>query len=116
MSALLDALVAQRRQNRIEYKTYLEQIAEIARQAKDPSLYKSWPPTINSPAKRAIYEIVAEDEPLALEVDAAIRNALQDGWRVNRFKLRKVEMAVKKVVGKDLVDDVVEVAKRQSEY
>ena len=49
-------------------------------------------------------------------MDAAIRNVLQDGWRVNRFKLRKVEMAVKKVVGKDLVDDVVEVAKRQSEY
>ena len=116
MSALLDALVARRHQNSIDYKTYLEQIAEIARQAKDPSLYKSWPPTINSPAKRAIYEIVAEDEPLALEVDAAIRNVLQDGWRVNRFKLRKVEMAVKKVVGKDLVDDVVEVAKRQSEY
>src|SRR5260370_4779767 len=37
MSELLDALIAQRRQEALEYQRYLEQISELARQVMNPT-------------------------------------------------------------------------------
>jgi hypothetical protein len=38
------------------------------------------------------------------------------GWRVNRFKLRRVKKVVAEVVDDALVDTVIEVAKHHDEY
>jgi type I restriction enzyme R subunit len=116
MSALLDALIEQRRQQSIDYQEYLAEIAKLAERVLDPSTDRSYPASINTPGRRAMYEIVAEDESSALTLDQAIRSAAQDGWRVNRFKLRKVKLAVETVVGEELADTVVEVAKHHDEY
>jgi type I restriction enzyme R subunit len=63
-----------------------------------------------------MYELVAEDENSALTLDQALRESAQDGWRVNRFKLRRVKKAVAEVVDDELVDTVIEVAKHHHEY
>jgi type I restriction enzyme R subunit len=116
MSALLDALIEQRRKKSLDYQSYLTEIAALAKLVVDPSAHKSYPSTINTPGRRAMYELVAGDENSALTLDQAIRESAQDGWRVNRFKLRKVKKAVGAVVDDNLVDSVIEVAKHHDEY
>jgi type I restriction enzyme R subunit len=63
-----------------------------------------------------MYELVSEDEKSALALDKAIRDSAQDGWRVNRFKERRVKRAIAEVVDDAIVDTVTEVAKHHHEY
>jgi type I restriction enzyme R subunit len=116
MSALLDALIEQRRKSSIEYQAYLADIAALAKLVVDPAAHKAYPSTINTPGRRAMYELVSEDEKSALALDKAIRDSAQDGWRVNRFKERRVKMAIAEVVDEAIVDTVTEVAKHHHEY
>ena len=50
MSALLDALIIQRRKEAIEYKEYLERVVELAKQVANPGNQLSYPVVINTPA------------------------------------------------------------------
>jgi len=56
MSALLDALILQRKQEALDYKEYLARIEELARNVAQPDSGSSYPPTIDTPVLRAIYE------------------------------------------------------------
>lgn len=116
MSALLDALVEQRRNKSLDYQEYLAQIAELAKMVVDPGEHKAYPTNINTPGRRAMYELLDENEEKALALDQAIRGAAQDGWRGNHFKLKKVKKAVSGVVNDELVGSVLEVAKHHNEY
>jgi type I restriction enzyme R subunit len=95
MSELLDALVKQRKSEAIDYKKYLKEIVELARQAQNPTAGSSYPKAMNSPAKRALYDNLGRDEALALQVDQAVRSFRQDDWRTNIFKVRKLKGAIK---------------------
>ena len=56
MSALLDALILQRKREALNYKEYLQKIEELARNVAQPESGSSYPPTIDTPVRRAIYE------------------------------------------------------------
>ena len=56
MSALLDALILQRKREALNYKEYLQKIEELARNVAQPESGSSYPPTIDTPVLRAIYE------------------------------------------------------------
>ena len=66
MSELLDALIEQRRQEALDYQEYLEKIVELTKKVKDPGSGESYPKTLNTPAKRALYDNLAKNEALAL--------------------------------------------------
>jgi type I restriction enzyme R subunit len=83
MSELLDALVEKLRQEAIDYQEYLKEVAELARKIADPNRGGDYPASINSAGKRALYDFLFEDEGLVIEVDKAIRDSAQDGWRAN---------------------------------
>ncbi|MAS08859.1 type I restriction endonuclease subunit R [Salinisphaera sp.] len=137
MSELLDALIAQRRQDALDYQTYLDRIIELARRAKKPETANSYPPSINSGARRALYdalnalddlekrlsssEQVADvpdiAERVALKTDDEIRRVKQFGFRGNHFKEKQVRNAIKSVVGEEaLTDQLFELAKSQRDY
>ena len=118
MSELLDALVAKLRQDAIDYQAYLKEVAELARKVADPNRGGDYPASINSAGKRALYDFLLEDERLAIEVDKAIRASAQDGWRGNRMKIRKVNRAVRAVIGDRNVDvrALIELVKANGEY
>lgn len=118
MSELLDALIAQRKQDALDYQAYLRMIVEIARQVKNGPQASAYPKSIDSPAKRALFDNLDKDEALALAVDRAVRANLQDGWRSNKMKTRRVWLAVRDVLaGQDQrIDKVVELAKSQDDY
>ena len=136
MSKLLDALIAERKRQALDYKAYLAKVVELAKRVHDPDTAR-YPPTIDSAALRALFDNlrdwpglasllaeshVAESGPTAAEIaalrlDSAIRSAKMDDWRGNRFKERKVRNAIKSVLLDDaLVDRLFEIVKAQHEY
>jgi type I restriction enzyme R subunit len=118
MSELLDALIAQRKQDALDYQKYLQKIVELARQVKNGPDAGAYPKSLDSPAKRALFDNLDKDEALALTVDRTVRANLQDGWRGNKMKTRKVWLAIRDVLtGQDQrIDKVVDLAKSQNEY
>lgn len=99
MSELLDALIQQRKQGALGYAAYLESIVELTRQAKNGASASIYPPTINSSAKRAFYDNLGQNEKLAIDMDSTIRYSLQDDWRSNPIKVKKVWVAIKTMLG-----------------
>jgi type I restriction enzyme R subunit len=117
MSELLDALIAQRKTEAIDYEAYLAKIVELTKQAKSPETTTSYPAAVNTPAKRALYDNLGEDESLALSVDAAIRSTKKDAWRGNKFKEKEVRNAIKAHISDpELVGIIFDLVRNQNEY
>ena len=118
MSKLLDALIEQRRKGVEDYKEYLEKIAALTKQIMQPGgTPGGYPGTIKTPAQRALFNNLGNDEGKALAVDAAIRNGLQDGWRSNSAKTKRVRNAIRAVLGDEaLTDTILDLAKHQGDY
>ena len=118
MSELLDALIAQRKQAAIDYQEYLKKVVELTRKAANPVLGQAYPKAMNTPAKRALYDNLGNDEALATAVDNAVRASRQDDWQGNRFKIKKVEHAIRAALNGDepLAKQVLELVKKQNEY
>lgn len=98
MSALLDALIEQRRNGALDYQRYLSQIVELTLKAKTPGAGNTYPATLTTAARRALYDNLGCDEALALAVDEAIRTNAQDGWRDNARKTKIVRNAIRAVL------------------
>lgn len=138
MSELLGALIQERKKEAMSYKAYLAKIVELTKKVKKPETQTTYPASINSAARRALYDnlkdesleidlppeaygdVLPEDVTaiLAVAVDDAIRNVKKAGWRGNRFKEREVRFAIKSVLGdaNELVDNMFEIVKNQREY
>ena len=136
MSELLDALIRQRKQEAMDYKSYLAGIVALAKKVKQPE-DERYPFTINGSARRALYDnlkdvagledLMLKDrvadtsagaaETAALAVDDAVRNVKKADWRGNRFKEREVRNAVRAVLRDDaLADRIFEIVKAQRDY
>jgi len=134
MSQLLDALIAQRKQEAIDYAAYLAKVVELTRKVSRPGNGSAYPLNINSPLRCALYDNLRATENLsdrlvdqrrvaevpdvaaaaALSVDDAIRAVRKADWRGNRFKEREVLNAVRSVVADaDLAEQLFNIVKAQ---
>jgi type I restriction enzyme R subunit len=95
MSELLDALIKQRRDDAIKYSEYLGKIVELTKQVKNGPGQASYPQTMNTPARKALYDNLQKNHVLALAIDTAVRSSRQDDWRSNTFKTRRVRNAIR---------------------
>jgi type I restriction enzyme R subunit len=95
MSELLDALVKERRAGALAYADYLAKVVELTKQVKAGAGGAAYPKTMNTPARRALYDNLGKNHILALAVDTAVRASRQDDWRGNTFKVKKVRNAIK---------------------
>lgn len=120
MSELLDALIQERREQALEYAEYLKKIQALAQQVSQPEQNTSYayPPSINTHAKRALYDNLDKDEALAHKIDAVVRQTKKEGWVGHRVKEREVAYAVRQELGNkaDKLPAVMELLKHQSEY
>lgn len=98
MSELLDALIARRRSEALDYKSYLDEVAALARQALTPHAAGEYSAALDTPGRRALYDNVDRDEALALNLDTAVRRARQDGWRDHKLKAKQVRNAIRAVL------------------
>jgi type I restriction enzyme R subunit len=105
MSKLLDALIEQRRKGVVTYAEYLQKIANLAKASQMPGGPDSYPESIKSSAQRALFNNLGKKEVLALAVDTAILKNLQDDWRNNTGKTKRVRNAIRFVLGTDIPAD-----------
>ncbi|MEO0739482.1 MAG: restriction endonuclease subunit R, partial [Cyanobacteria bacterium J06649_12] len=117
MSELLDALIEERRKQAINYQEYLEKVKNLARQVKPPAdAATDYPASIDTPAKRSLYDNLGQDEALVIRIDTAVRYTKKADWVGNRFKEREVKNVIREEVGTYNADVVLELVKNQREY
>ncbi len=118
MSELLDVLIQQRKEEALDYKAYLDRLVELSGKVHQPSETGGYPTSMDTLAKRALYDNLDHDENVAVRVDTAVRHTRKDDWRGNRFKEREVLGAVREELGKyeTRADEIFELVKNQREY
>lgn len=118
MSALLDALIEERRQGMVKYREYLMKLQELVKRVLDGGASSVYPSEINTAGRRALYDNLDKDLGLALRVEEAVLVARQDGWRENLIKTRRVRLALREVLGDDeaLAEKILGIVKAQNEY
>ncbi len=100
MSKLLDALIELRRKGVVSYREYLEKIAQLTKDATMPGGgHGGYPSAVKTAAQRALYNNLSRNESLALAIDAAVLGALQDDWRNNTAKTKRVRNAIRHELG-----------------
>ena len=130
MSKLLDALIQQRKQEAIDYRTYLSKIVELTKRIDTYETRATYPPEINSGAKQALFDNIeiSEDSEIAetlgqnessrirviraraaIALDQAILNSKEDDWKGHRLKERKVRQAMAKIVAEEFGDYAIDV-------
>lgn len=118
MSELLDALIAQRREEALSYEAYLKEVKQLAGNIIQPKGTTPYPDPINTRGKQSLYDNLGKNEELVIRIDSAIRYTKKADWKTNRFKQRDVEHAVEEELGEYQVDvnEVMELIKNQPEY
>lgn len=120
MSELLDALIEERRQKAVEYQEYLAKIKALAAKVVQPEGAGTtrYPNSMDSRAKRNLYDTLDKDEALTLKVDTAVRYTKKDGWVGHRLKEKEVEYAIRRELDGSVFDpyEVLEVVKKQDDY
>jgi type I restriction enzyme R subunit len=103
MSTLLDEIIAARKAKAIEYEEYLKRIAELSKKVQAGQSEET-PETLNTPGKRALWNNLGQNEPLALKIDTAVRDVRPDGWRGVAPREQTIKAALY-----DILHDVAEV-------
>lgn len=120
MSVLLDELIALRRQQAISYQDYLEHVRELAKQVKHPQSgsKSTYPASIDTLAKKALFDNLGQDEVLVTKIDTAVRHTKKADWYGDRFKEREISFAIaEEIKGYSVtVADVMVLVKAQKEY
>ncbi|WP_291627819.1 type I restriction endonuclease subunit R [Clostridium sp.] len=117
MSLLLDEIIRSRKDEVIEYKTYLEKMAELAKRTKHPEESSQYSERTNKTAGlRALYDNIG-DEDLAVSVHEDIVAYKPDSWRGHKIKERKVKNLIKKHISdEELLEKIFEIVFKQKEY
>lgn len=117
MSALLDALIRQRKEKAIAYEQYLKDVVDLARQVQNPAASAAYPSTMDTLAKRVLYDNLDNDETLAIAVDDAIHRTRQDGWRDNVIREREVLYGIQDVISDESkAREIFNIARNQNDY
>lgn len=117
MSKLLDELIKQRKEETIAYQEYLEKIKQLASDVSNPMGKTDYPISLNSIAKRNIFDNLNNDEILALAIDNVIKSNKLDGWRDGGLKEKKLRIAINEIIKDDSkTEELMQIVKAQNEY
>ncbi|MDD2307805.1 MAG: type I restriction endonuclease subunit R [Prolixibacteraceae bacterium] len=121
MSVLLDELIKLRNEEAERYEEYLKKIIELVVKVKKPETSNEYPSTINTQAKRALFDNLDKDEPLSIAMDAAIIYGKYDNWEGTLSKEKHLKNKVVKPVLEEYnkpekLEQIFEVIREQKEY
>jgi hypothetical protein len=101
----------------VEYEAYLARVVALTKQVHNPTGGMAYPRSLDTRAKRALYDNLGQDEQLAVDIDYEIRSTKKDGWRGNRIKEREVRYVIRRHVPDEAeAERILELVKNQSEY
>lgn len=104
MSILLLELIRLRKEGAIEYEALLKQYETLAQNIQ-PNTKKSYPKGIDTRPRQALYDNLEENEKLSIVMDEQVRYIKDDDWRSTHIKRKKVEIAIKEVLGQFGITD-----------
>jgi len=110
MSVLLTELVRQRKLGALSYEEYLKKIEELAKEIQ-PKASTQYPAVIDTGAKRALYDNLAENETLAIELFNTINESRPDNWIGTPIKEKAVRIIIRKILNNYGVLDEAEVSR-----
>jgi len=117
MSELLDGLIQERKAQAVEYEKYLQKLVELTKQVNSPSSGVTYPRSLTTAARRALYDNLGKNEELALALDTEILATRKDDWRGHVIKEREVRYIIQKHVPNEAeAERILELVKNQKEY
>lgn len=122
MSILLDEIIQNRKKKSFAYEKYLKEIIALSHKVKNVNTDKGYPQSMNSSAKRALYDNLNQNEDLANDLDDKILSTKKDDWRDNIQKTRAVTNAIAGVLrdygieGDEEIQRILGLVKNQKEY
>ena len=122
MSDLLNHLIQEQKDDKIQYKELIERLIEKLKEARSTTR-ASYPKSIDTKGKQALYDNLGDDEELTLLVHRTIKASARDGFRdmdgsgVRKMRaLRKAVETVLSDVAPEKVDDIMQLVVAQKEY
>jgi len=116
MSKLLNEIIKERKANAVSYEEYLKKIAGLAKMVSEGK-GRSTPERLNTPAKRALYNNLENNEDLALAVHEKVVKYRPDNWKGNRAKEQVIKSKLFEVLGsEEEVERIFPIVKKQEEY
>lgn len=116
----------QRKVEALSYQEYLKQVVEMAEAILHPEDNGEYPDEVkDSAARRALFDYFEKDLNLAIDVDEAIRGAIQPGWKNNFQKQQRIRLAIYRKLrlhsynedrATEETNQVFDIAQRQEEY
>jgi type I restriction enzyme R subunit len=121
MSVLLDELIKMRKEATLEYEKYLNNIIALSIKVKKPGTTTDYPSSINTNARRALYDNLNKNDQLAIELDNKIRKTKKDAWKGHPIKEKGVKYVIEETLQKFEVkepdaDYILNIARNQGEY
>ena len=121
MSTLLDELIKLRKERTEEYEKYLDEIVALTRKIKKPNVNTTYPTSLTTNAKRALYDNLGKNEELANKLDKKIMTTKKDSWRDNKIKTKAVKYAIVRVLDEFKVNEIdveyiLDIVKNQRDY
>jgi len=117
MSLLLNEIIRQRKNEVIDYQTYLNKIRDLSEQIERPSSSQNYPSIVDTRGKQALFDNLERNEVLALALDNVIHANKLDGWRDGGLKEKKLRIAISALLKDDeKVAEIMNIIKAQNEY
>jgi type I restriction enzyme R subunit len=118
MSELLDDLIQERKMQAQKYEQYLAKLVALTRKVANPSgAGMSYPRSLNTAARRALYDNLDKNETLAVALDQEILQTRHADWRGNIFKVREIRNVIYQHISDEAeVERILELVKNQHEY
>lgn len=117
MSVLLEELVKERKNHALEYQQYLKRIEELSRQVYQRNeTTNKYPQSINTSAKRALYDNLdemADKAEVVNQLCEEIAEWVPTDWRGNTMKEKKLNNIVKKYIPHEQVEKIMEIINKQ---
>jgi type I restriction enzyme R subunit len=116
MSKLLNTIIAELRDKKINYEEYLKKMADLASKVTNTQR-DDMPETIKSPAQRALFNNLNKNEILALQIDAAVKRVKQVDFRGDERKENLIKYEIYQILKDEKeVERVFAIIKAQYEY
>jgi type I restriction enzyme R subunit len=116
MSKLLKTIIEELRQKKISYEEYLQEMADLAKRVTNTQR-DDLPQSIQTPAQRALYNNLDNNEVLTLACDEAVRYSKLADWKGDQRKEDIIKGALFKLLNDiDEVERIFAIIKEQKDY